>query len=48
LARNIIFYLTAVCEISRQHARCKGIVWSVAGNRPCSCPCHVEVQGRAA
>lgn len=33
-------YVTAVCDISRQHDKCKGIYRSMAGDQPCACNCH--------
>lgn len=37
---TIIPQLTAVCEVDLRHDRCKGVVRSLSGDRPCTCSCH--------
>jgi hypothetical protein len=38
---------TAVCEVGIRHDKCKAVVRSLTGDRPCSCPCHALLVERA-
>ncbi len=38
---------TLVCELGR-HAKCKGRVYSLAGDHDCQCSCHTELERKAA